>query len=240
MTKETLPAKGWIKLHREFIKWEWYDDHNTSRLFLHLLLTVNFEDKPWHGITIERGSIVTSSNTLAEQTKLSRQQTRTSLEKLQLTNEITIKATKRYSLITVCKYNEYQKRDNDEQPSEQPSNNQVVTKSQPSRNQVVTTTKEEKNSKKEKKEDKKIIKKNFNPDQLGNKIMMTDDQYNNLIESHGKNKVELTMASLAGYAGYTKYKNHYSTIQSWIKRDNGKGKSLMQLANERETDDLPF
>jgi len=67
---------GWVKLHRKFTSWEWYDDHNTSRLFLHLLLTVNYEPKKWHSVLIERGSIVTSSTALAKKTGLSRQQVR--------------------------------------------------------------------------------------------------------------------------------------------------------------------
>ena len=29
---------GWIKLHRSTTEWEWYSDHNTTRLFIHLLI----------------------------------------------------------------------------------------------------------------------------------------------------------------------------------------------------------
>ena len=44
---------GWIKLHRKFLKWEWYSDINTKSLFLHLLLTANHKDKQWQGITVK-------------------------------------------------------------------------------------------------------------------------------------------------------------------------------------------
>ena len=26
--------EGWIKLHRKITTWEWWDDHNTTRLFV--------------------------------------------------------------------------------------------------------------------------------------------------------------------------------------------------------------
>lgn len=34
---------GFILLHRSILRWEWYGDLNTARLFIHLLLTVNYE-----------------------------------------------------------------------------------------------------------------------------------------------------------------------------------------------------
>jgi len=63
-----MTDSGFIKLHRKIIEWEWYDDINTKCLFLHLLLTCNFEDKKWRGIDIKRGQIVTGRNRLAEET----------------------------------------------------------------------------------------------------------------------------------------------------------------------------
>ena len=48
---------GWLKLHRKISEWEWYTDGNTFRLFLHLLLNANFEDKKWKGITIKKGEL---------------------------------------------------------------------------------------------------------------------------------------------------------------------------------------
>ncbi len=112
-----------IKLHRKIIEWEWYDDKNTTRLFLHLLLTVNFEDKKWRGMDIRRWQIVTGRNKLAEETWLSAQETRTSLDKLKSTNEITITSTKSFSLIQVNNYESYQTN----QPKKQPTSNQRAT-----------------------------------------------------------------------------------------------------------------
>ena len=38
-------GKGWIKLHRQFLEWEWYDEPNCTRVFLHCLLKANHKDK---------------------------------------------------------------------------------------------------------------------------------------------------------------------------------------------------
>lgn len=103
--------EGWIKIHRKMLEWEWYNDNNTKILFLHLLLTANHKDKKWQGITILRGQKLTSLEHLSKEVGLSLQQTRTALNKLKLTNEITIKSTNKNTLITIEKYSDYQDKD---------------------------------------------------------------------------------------------------------------------------------
>lgn len=129
---------GWIKIFRLFLEWEWYGDTNMVRLFLHLLLKANYEDKRWLGIVIKRGQLVTSSLTLAAETHLSRQRVRTCLSRLEHTGEISIKTTNKFSIITICKYGNYQAVNLDYQPTtnqqltnKQPTNNQQSTNNQP-------------------------------------------------------------------------------------------------------------
>lgn len=121
-------AEGWISLHRKFIDWEWYDDNNTMKLFIHLLLKANHKKKNWKGIIINKGQILTGRKQLSFETKLSEQQIRTSLNKLKSTNEITIKSTNLYSLVSITNWNKYQ------------GVNQRITNEQPTDNQQVTTT----------------------------------------------------------------------------------------------------
>ena len=99
---------GFISLHRSLIKWEWYDDINTTRLFIHLLLTVNWDDVNWHGEKIDRGSRITSLGHLAKETKLSVKQVRLALQKLKNTGEVACKTTNKYTLITIVNYNKFQ------------------------------------------------------------------------------------------------------------------------------------
>ena len=138
---------GWIKLHRSLLDWEWYDDANTCRLFIHLLLRANHKPKNWRGIAINTGQLLTGRKVLAEQTGLSEQQVRTSLNKLKSTNEITIKSTSHNSLITLVCWESYQQNNQED--------NQAVTKQQPTDNQAVTTNKNVKNDNNEKNDKKK-------------------------------------------------------------------------------------
>ena len=130
---------GWIKLHRSLLDWEWYDDINVMRVFLHCLLMANHKDKKYRGAVVERGSFLTGRDALASQTGLTVQQIRTSLNKLKSTNELTIKSSKQGTVIQVVSYDKYQEVTNES------------TTHQPDSNQIVTTNKKNKNIKNEKK-----------------------------------------------------------------------------------------
>ena len=99
---------GWIKLHRSFLKWEWYNNVNTKMLFIHLLLKVNYEDKRWQNTDIPRGSYITSVNHLAQELNLTPRKIRTALDNLKTTKEVTIQTTKKYTRITIENWAKYQ------------------------------------------------------------------------------------------------------------------------------------
>ena len=121
---------GFITLHRKLIEWEWYTDTNTKVLFLHLLLTVNWEDKKWRGIEIKRGSIITSISHLSKQTNLSYQNVRTALNNLTLTNEVNRQSTNKYTLLTVVNYEKYQDKKIKLTNKQQSTNKQLTTTKQ--------------------------------------------------------------------------------------------------------------
>lgn len=127
---DDIKTNTYIRLFRKFTKWEWYDDANTMRVFLHCLLNANYSDKKWRGILIRRGSFLTSYPKLAQDLKLSKMQIRTALNKLQLTHEITLKTTSQYSIITIKNWSDYQKnntQDNTKITDEQHTDNTRVT-----------------------------------------------------------------------------------------------------------------
>ena len=99
---------GFVKIHRSILDWEWWDDINTFRLFMTILLLANWKEKRWHGKVIPRGSLWTSIDSLARKSGLTQRQTRTALEKLISTNEVTSEATNEGRLITVVNYGLYQ------------------------------------------------------------------------------------------------------------------------------------
>lgn len=130
---------GWIKLHRSLIDWEWYTDHNTSRLFIHCLLRANHTDHEWRGIFIKRGSFYTSLNTLSSETGLSLRQIRTSFDKLILTGELTSSGMARGRMITIHEYDSYQEDDR--------LNGSQMTGNRQADDRVATTNKNDKNDK---------------------------------------------------------------------------------------------
>lgn len=99
-------TRGFVAIPRGLTDWEWYAEPNTARLFLHLLLTANWQEKQWMGITIHPGQLVTSRSKLAKQLHLSDRNVRTALEHLQVTNWVTIKTGSKYSIITINNYSE--------------------------------------------------------------------------------------------------------------------------------------
>lgn len=133
--------EGWIKIHRKFLDWEWYTDGHTMRVFIHLLLTASTKDKKWRGHTVPKGSVVIGRKKLAEKLKIGEQSVRTALKHLELTNEVTIKKTTQFSMITMVNWEEYQ-------GANHPANQQL-TIDQPTGNQRLTTSKESKESKEE-------------------------------------------------------------------------------------------
>lgn len=117
MSKEK-PKGTWIKFYRKFEDWEWYKHQRNKTVFLHCLLRANYKDTGWRSITIKAGQFITSQVNFAKECGLSRQQIRAGFDDLVSTNDITIKATKDYTLVTVNNYKDYQ------QVSEQPPTNQ--------------------------------------------------------------------------------------------------------------------
>lgn len=131
---------SWIKIHNKLLDWEWASCPETMALWIHILLRANYEDKRWQGITIPRGSFVTSVDNLASKTGLSAQQVRTSLKRLISTNEITSKSTNRFTIITVCKYDSYQLNEESiNKQNNEPNNNQATNEQQTDNKQITTT-----------------------------------------------------------------------------------------------------
>ena len=100
--------EGWIKLHRKITTWEWWDDHNTTRLFVFIITQANHKEKKWQGNTIKRGEFITSYPKMAAMTGLSIKQIRTSISHLKKTGEVAVKSTNQFTKVIVENYSLYQ------------------------------------------------------------------------------------------------------------------------------------
>jgi hypothetical protein len=137
-----MAKQGFVALHRSLLDWEWYQDEKVKSLFIHLLLTANFENKKWRGVEVKRGDVVIGRSALAKSISLTEREIRTALTKLKTTNEITIKTTNKFSIITLVNYGIYQ---DVKTKSDQQNDQQTVTQEtnkRPTNDQQTTTTKQ--------------------------------------------------------------------------------------------------
>ena len=121
---------GYIRLHRQILKWEWWSNPNTFRMFIYLLLKANYCDLKFEGKTIHRGQLVTSIPKLAQETTLTPRQVRVTLDHLKLTGEVTDTYTSKYRIITVVNYDKYQtddRQDGSQMTGERQANDRQMT-----------------------------------------------------------------------------------------------------------------
>ena len=192
--KKIKVMEGWIKLHRQIIEWEWFSDTNTFRVFLQLLLKANHKEKKYRGMVLKVGTIITSREILALETRLSVQQIRTALDKLKSTNEITIKTSSQGTIIEVVNYAKYQLVTNE------------ITNKQPINNQQVTTNKNEKNN-------KENIYREFQH------LFITEDEVKKLLEKNTITQIDNILNDIENYKQNTKYKSLYLTAVKWLQKN---------------------
>ncbi|MFT9078599.1 hypothetical protein, partial [Ethanoligenens sp.] len=102
---------GFIKLSRKMLDWQWYRNTNTKIAFIHLLLKAAWTNGVQDGTEVKRGQCFLSQSKLSAAVNLSPGETRTALEHLQKTGEISIDGNNDGSLITIQKYDTYQAMD---------------------------------------------------------------------------------------------------------------------------------
>lgn len=101
-------SKGYIKLHRRILDWEWYKDSNTKNIFIHLLLNACYDDCRFMGKSVNRGEYITSLSRISNDLGIPVRQVRTSLNRLKQTGEIDTQTTNKYTIVTICNYESYQ------------------------------------------------------------------------------------------------------------------------------------
>jgi len=127
----------WLKIHRSLTEWEWYNDANTFRVFMHLLLTANYKETRYRGEMVPAGACVTGRKELSKKLTLSEQKIRSAINHLN-NREITIKKLPKFSIISIVNWEKYQginQQNNHGSTSE-------ITSNQPATNQQLTTSKE--------------------------------------------------------------------------------------------------
>lgn len=127
---------GWIKIHRKFLEWEWFNKSEAVHLFMYMLLKANHKDGKWQGMKVKRGQFISSLGNISNATGISIQTIRTILKKLEKTNEIEVKSTSQFTIVTISKYDCYQ--------DENDNTNKPLTNNQQATNKQLTTNKNDK------------------------------------------------------------------------------------------------
>ena len=99
---------GYVMLWRSMLTWEWHDDPPTFTVYVHLILSANIDDVVWHGITIKRGSLVSSYAKIAKRTGLTIRQARTAINHLETTGEVTRLSYPKFTVFTLNNYDKFQ------------------------------------------------------------------------------------------------------------------------------------
>jgi hypothetical protein len=195
-------SNGWIKIHRQILEWEWYDEPNTLRLFLHLLLKANHKPRNYRGVNIKEGQIMTGYYKLATELGLSVQQIRTGINKLKSTSEITSVSTSQGTIIQIVKYKDYQ------------VVTSKLTDEQQTDNKPITTNK---NVKKE----KKLVYRSFKH------LSITVEDVRKLDKDYTKKQIDYILDAIENYAKNKSYTSLYLTAKKWLAKEYPKPKQKL-------------
>jgi len=147
MNKEVT---GWISLHRKSIESTVFQNPVYWYVWTWCLLKANHKDSKFlfnsKEVIIKRGQFITGrTKALEEMPYLTAQRYRTAMGYLKSTSRITTEVTSRFTIVTVCKYDDYQNKNNEVNQQNDDQDNQLLTSSQPATNQLLTTNNNENN-----------------------------------------------------------------------------------------------
>ena len=196
--------KGFVKIDRKITSWRWYQDNNTFRVFFHLIITANYEDREFETLTIKRGQKVTSYTSLADETGLSVQNVRTAINHLKSTGEITVNSHAKFSIITIKNYNQYQE------------DNRLIN------NQLTGCQQAANNNERKIKKDKNLYYISYGE---FSHIKLTEEQHQNLINEFGEETIKNYIRKMDEWIqlkGKKPYKDYNLAIRNWINRDKNR------------------
>lgn len=101
-------ATTWLKLDRNIEDWRWYQDANTFRVFIHLLIHANIRQSDYQLDKIERGEVAITIGNIASALNITYKSVRTALNHLETTGEVAIKRRPKYLVISIINYERYQ------------------------------------------------------------------------------------------------------------------------------------
>ena len=128
---------GWIKLHRKTIDSRCFSNDGLFKVWMWCLLKANHK-KNWVSIKTGRGDsevevhpgqFIYGRKTAAKKLKMKPETVRSRMNKLKKLENITMKSTTHYTLVSIVNWDTYQDLgEDDHHPKHQPNTNQTPTK----------------------------------------------------------------------------------------------------------------
>lgn len=104
-------AGDWIKLHRKVIESQVFSDGELFRLWTYLLVRANYKPSFFRGVRVEIGQVAFSQRMLVETLGVSRGTIQRHLKKLEDMGNITVNASRDFSVVTISQWSSYQTAD---------------------------------------------------------------------------------------------------------------------------------
>lgn len=130
---------GWVKLHRQAIENGWLMNHRLWSFWCYCLLKATHKQVDvtvgYQRIRLEPGQFIFGRKVAASNLKMTERQIRTCQNTLISTNNLSVKTTNKFSVITVVNWNTYQGQENENgqqsvsQTDQQPTSNRPQTRS---------------------------------------------------------------------------------------------------------------
>lgn len=187
---------------------------------------------------VRRGQLLTSRSILSRQTGLSERQVRTCLSRLKTTNQVTIEttgvSTSRKTIVTLCKYEDYQdKRPSNrptERPAERPASRPQNDQKQEEKKEVLLTDVRNTSIKKEiikKESDPKFLKfqdwvKRHAPAVASMPKPFTEGEFMSIMSNYPAEAVSEVLEDMNDWVPLANKKSAYRTCLKWLKNRSEK------------------
>ena len=127
--------QGWVCVHRQILDNPIFKNDKLFRVFMYCLLKASHSNNDQlvgdAVVRVKKGELVSGRKAISRDTNLTEMNVRTALEKLKKLKILTIKSTKKYSIISIVNWSCYQ------QANQQPTNSQPTANQQPTTNNNV-------------------------------------------------------------------------------------------------------
>lgn len=174
--------RGWTKSWRKRWDSDLATNPNANHLFQYLIDNASYKERDasfrYQCVRLQMGDALVGRDSLSTRTGLSPRTVRTCLNYLKTTSRVTIRATNRFSIISIIKWSEYQ---GDDDTTDQQTDQQVdqqTTKTRPASDHIQELKKLEKDQKQERMPRAKVTR--FIPPTLEEVIEYCKDRNNGL------------------------------------------------------------